>query len=300
MAWFAGKLSKTPYVFDMDSSMPAQISDKYRLPGWVVRFMEAAEGFVIRKSSGVVAVCKSLENLARRHAPDVPILRLEDVSLLNDSSETTENLRDSLGLTGAVVLYVGNLESYQGIDLLLDSFAIACRQHDGIDLVVIGGNEADVERYRARSVELGIGTRTHLIGPRPVEELGVYLRQADVLVSPRTKGGNTPMKIYSYLDSGVAVLATDLDTHTQVMDESISLLASPDAQSFADGILRLASDPDLRCRLAEAARKRVADEFSLPAFSRKLGGFYQDMEMRLRPVPMPARRGAETAGKEIV
>lgn len=298
MAWFAGKLSKTPYVFDMDSSMPAQISDKYRLPQWVVRMMEAAEGFVIRRSSGVVAVCKSLETLARSHAPEVPVLRLEDVSLLTDC-ETTEDLRKSRGIVGGLVLYVGNLEGYQGIDLLLDSFAIACGRCAALDLVVIGGAEADIERCRRRAVEHGIENRTHLIGPRPVEELGSYLRQADVLVSPRIKGGNTPMKIYSYLDSGVAVLATDLDTHTQVMDPSIALLARPEPQLFAEGILTLAGDSELRKRLAEAARKRVADEFSVAAFSRKLSGFYQEMESRSHPVMTSVRRADKSVGEEI-
>ena len=47
----------------------------------------------------------------------------------------------------------------------------------------------------------------------------IPLLAADVLVSPRLKGLNTPMKIYSYLDSGSAVLATRLRTHTQVLDD---------------------------------------------------------------------------------
>ena len=53
------------------------------------------------------------------------------------------------------------------------------------------------------------------------------LGEADVLVSPRLKGLNTPMKIYSYLDSGTAVLATRLRTHTQVLDDRTAYLVDP-------------------------------------------------------------------------
>ena len=38
------------------------------------------------------------------------------------------------------MMYVGNLESYQGIDLLLESFALACKKTERLDLVVIGGD----------------------------------------------------------------------------------------------------------------------------------------------------------------
>ena len=58
--------------------------------------------------------------------------------------------------------------------------------------------------------------------------LASLLAQADVLVSPRTRGNNTPMKIYSYLDAGRAVLATDLPTHTQVLTPECARLAPAD------------------------------------------------------------------------
>ena len=70
----------------------------------------------------------------------------------------------------------------------------------------------DVIKYRDLSSSLGIDTRVHLVGQRPVGQIGHYMAQADVLVSPRIQGLNTPMKVYSYLDSGVAVLATRLST----------------------------------------------------------------------------------------
>ncbi len=58
--------------------------------------------------------------------------------------------------------------------------------------------------------------------------------QADILVSPRIKGTNTPMKIYSYLQSGKPILATDMPTHTQVLSRTTAMLADPSPDKFAD------------------------------------------------------------------
>jgi glycosyltransferase involved in cell wall biosynthesis len=99
-------------------------------------------------------------------------------------------------------------------------------------------------------------------------------------VSPRLKGLNTPMKIYSYLDSGTAVLATRLRTHTQVLDDRIAYLVAPDPGALGAGLADLLSDPVLRERLAQQAKAYVQREFTPEAAHRKLGSFYSMMESR--------------------
>jgi glycosyltransferase involved in cell wall biosynthesis len=153
--------------------------------------------------------------------------------------------------------------------------------------VVIGGSPDHLKHYRGVADRLGIGGRTHFCGPRPVSLLGFYLRQADILVSPRIQGTNTPMKIYSYLDSGRAVLATDLPTHTQVLDERMAFLAPPRPREMADGMLALIGDRGLRERLGDRARRRVREDYSLPAFQRKLAAFYEEVAKEASPGPRP-------------
>ncbi|MEJ2340429.1 MAG: glycosyltransferase, partial [Gemmatimonadales bacterium] len=118
--------------------------------------------------------------------------------------------------------------------------------------------------------------------PKPHALLKGYLVQADVLASPRVSGINTPMKIYSYLDSGTPVLATRLPTHTQVLDDEVAFLAEPTAEGLAEGLLSVFSDQDRRSRMAADARARVRDEYSREAFHRKLGRFYALLEKKLR------------------
>jgi len=193
-----------------------------------------------------------------------------------------EPLRQQLNLKGLVILYVGNLEAYQGINLLLESFALARQQPDlAADLVIIGGQSADIEIYLERAQRLQIAAAVHFLGPRPLQDLAGYLQQADILVSPRIKGKNTPMKLYSYLDSGRAVLATDLPTHTQLLTPQVAYLAAPTPPAFAAGLLRLIKDAALRQQLGAAGRELIATQFSYEVYTRKVNGLFDWLAQRV-------------------
>jgi glycosyltransferase involved in cell wall biosynthesis len=163
---------------------------------------------------------------------------------------------------------VGNLEPYQGIDLLLESAAGTARE--AFDLVIIGGDKESLRRYRGRAEELGVPDRVHFAGARPLAQLNSYLRQADFLVSPRVKGVNTPMKIYSYMASGKPLLVTGIVSHTQVLDETCALIVPPEPGAFADGLTRLAGEREYGEGLGSAAARLAAEKYSLEAYRGKV------------------------------
>ena len=145
-------------------------------------------------------------------------------------------------------------------------------------MAIVGGSDADIERYRRLCAEQGLADRVHLLGRRPITMLGGLLAQADVLVSPRTQGNNTPMKIYSYLDAGKALLATRLPTHTQVLDDDIARLVEPEPQAFGEALCSLFENPSTAAELGRRARERARAEFTPEAFHRKLTGFYRRLD----------------------
>jgi glycosyltransferase involved in cell wall biosynthesis len=271
-------LTGVPYVYDMDSSLAEQMVDVFPALDVIYPVMRRFEGLAIRRSAGVLTVCAALEAVARTHAPSAPVGRVEDTTLLEPGDGTTGRMLPPETIGAPVAMYVGNLEHYQGIDLLLEGFRRTVALVPEAHLVIVGGREDDITRYRARAGELGIGTVTHFLGPKPVSVLADLLAEADVLVSPRLKGTNTPMKIYSYLDSGTAVLATRLRTHTQVLDERTAYLVDPEPAALGEGLATLLRDPTLRHRLAEEAKAYVQREFTTEAARRKLDDFYRRVE----------------------
>lgn len=285
MAAMIKKLTGIPFVYDMDSALVDQMVEKHPRFHTVQPLLERWVGAAIRLSEGIVAVCPALVDVARRHDPSKLVALVEDTTLLDGHYSGAEPIRDPRR-DGTLFLYVGNLERYQGIDLLLEAFAGVAARIPGT-LALIGGTPADIARYQEQARRLEIADRAKFLGPRPLEDLGGYLQQADVLVSPRLTGNNTPMKIYSYLDAGVPVLATRLATHTQVLTDQVALLVEPTPESMADGMVRLAQNAELRSRLAINARELAQREFTRAAADRKLASFYREIQRRLVSQPSP-------------
>ena len=274
------KKFKIPYVYDMDSSLPQQLCEKSSILTPLLPVFRTLERRAVANSTGVLPVCPYLEKLARSYSSGPIIQCLEDITLLPGELDNHRKKKTLLRLKqdNIVLMYVGNLEKYQGIDLLLEAFSLCYLENNRLKLVVIGGNKNDISHYKHKATLLGVDSGVIFTGPKPVEDLAYYLDQAHIVVSPRCKGYNTPMKIYSYLDSGKPVVATRLETHTQVLDDSISMLVAPTDTEMAAGIMRLVNDRELGSRLAARAKQRVSEEYTRTAFNRKLKSFYARIE----------------------
>ena len=271
----------TPYIYDMDSHMSSQIHERGRLYGGLAGAFRAMEGRALRGAVGVLAVCPALVEVAREYRVVEQVVLLPDAPLQAGDEVVPDPEVEALGALR--VLYVGNLEAYQGIDLLMEGFQGVVAAHPEARLVVVGGKTGHIRRYVDQTEELGIGGSVVFLGPRPLEHLGPILAAADILVSPRLKGVNTPMKIYSYLESGRPVVATRLRTHTQVLDDDVACLVPADAEGVSQGIRRLIADPELRAAMGSRARRYVRAEFSPQRFRERLLDFYEEVAGRLIP-----------------
>ena len=263
-----------PYVYDMDSGLARQMVDRFPALKAVRWLLDACERLAVRASCGTLAGCGALAVQARAWHPEGLIAPLEDVSLAGSDEGGAEGLIPDAWQGDPIVLYVGNLAPYQGIDLLLAGFAKALPAVPRARLVLMTGSHDRIAHYQSLAERLGVAGSVHFAGPRPVAALGACLRRGTVLVSPRTHGDNTPMKIFSCLDAGRPLLATRLPTHTQVLDDGVALLVEPDPDAMGEGLARLLQDGALRERLAANARQLVQREFTLEAFRRKLLAFY--------------------------
>jgi len=265
-------------VYDMDSLMADQLVEKWGILGVLGPVLRAVEGWAVRRADVVLPVCGHIADRVAGYGPKGKVFVLEDVPLPGENSVgEADNLRKMFQVTRRFGLCVGNLEPYQGIELVLKGMA-ELAGGDGPEVVVIGGEPRDVERYRRMAQELGVEGRVHFAGPRPVAHLNAYLAQADFLISPRVKGGNTPMKVYSYMASGKPLLATGIESHTQVLDDSCALIVAPEPEGVASGLMRLAGDAAFGDRIGSAAASLAQERYSLGAYRKKVLEIYRFLE----------------------
>lgn len=263
------------FVVDMDSDLGEQLGNSSsllaRALGPLARWFH--ERSLLRADLAVVINAR-LEQAARRDRPDLPVHRIEDpplVSVLTDGDRAAAaRLRVDLDLGDApVALYTGNFEAYQGVEVMAHAAALS----ECAVFVFVGGEAADIARLKS-----GLGpaslSRCRFVGKQLPETLPRWMALADVLVSPRTLGGNTPFKIYTYLASGRPIVATRLDTHTQVLSDDTAFLVEPTGSSLAAGIDAAIKDPSELHRRAANGRALLDREYSAAKYREKVQAAY--------------------------
>jgi len=275
LRWF---FRKPAFIYDMDSCISDQLQYTGKLRfGPALWWVEWLERRAIARSNFVLTVCRSLSDVVRGMAPDARIVQIEDAPL---EDEFVADEAGAAALTaefgpGPFVVYTGNLESYQGIDLLVRAGALVT---EPCTFLLAGGRPDQIAALRALAAELGAGERFHFAGTRPIAEMPAFYTVADLLVSPRTQGGNTALKIYTYMQTGKAIVATDLDTHTQVLDSASAFLAPPEPIAFAAALdAALRDSAEATSRGAEA-RRLVMGQYSLPMFKQRVVEAYQSLQ----------------------
>jgi glycosyltransferase involved in cell wall biosynthesis len=266
------KLRRVPHLYDMHSSLPQQLTNfAFSRSRVIRRAFLAIERFMIRHSRVVIVICPSLEDAVKAIEPGARTVLIENAPGSADDVATPAQaavVRRSLGLedTAPVVLYTGTFEAYQGLDLLFDAMAIVRRTRPDARLVLAGGRPDQVIRAREQARAAGIDEVSHFAGERPAAEIPAYLFAADVLVSPRSRGTNTPLKIYQYLRSGKPTVATRLLTHTQVLSDETAILTEATPQAFAEGILDALTDHVRAAAVGRRARELAETKYSYEAY----------------------------------
>ncbi len=278
-SFFAGRLARrfsVPHLYDMHSLLSEQLRHygAFGAPPFRALFSHL-EQRTITDASAVIVISPALLDAVRRINP----AKAQKTILIENTIDASDlpgapsrngavDVRSRLGLARdrIIALYTGSLEPYQGIDLLMKSAARAVASFPGLTFVIVGGEPAQVSRLQRLAVHEHVGDHCVFTGTRPIDEIHDFIRAADILLSPRADGANTPSKIYSYMKSGKPIVATDLPTHRQVLHKETSLLTPKDPGAFSDAIVRLARDPELRGELGRRARTFAAERYTFGDF----------------------------------
>ena len=139
-----------------------------------------------------------------------------------------------------------------------------------LKLIIVGGVAAQIEKYREQAMNAGIIERCHFTGTVSQARANAYIQMADALLSPRTDGTNTPLKVYQQLASGIPLIATKIYSHTQVLSDDVAFLSEPNVESFSAAMLSASSNVEEAKEKAENAVALYEREYSRESYVRKL------------------------------
>ena len=267
-------------LYDMHSSLPQQLSNfNFTTFKPLIRLFEWLENKSLSRSEAIITICPDLydyvnsvlTDASRNHLIENSIL--EPVCLARQSS-TGQETTTPTPLPGQQFkqrgVYAGTLEHYQGIGILVDAVPLVLAQVPEAGFVIVGGAGEQVMQYTEQARRLGVADRVVFTGRVPQAEARRHSGAADVLVSPRSSGTNTPLKIYEQLASGIPLVATAIYSHTQVLTDEVAFLVQPEAGDMARGIIEaLAPDGEGRQKV-RAAQKLYEEQYSRPVYVRKM------------------------------
>ena len=201
-----------------------------------------------------------------------------------DSALSREEARERLGLPeGALVIgAVGRLEEQKGHAHLLAAAAELRREIPEL-LVLLVGEGRRQEDLRRQVRDLGLESSVRFLGTR--RDLPEIFRALDLFVQPSLWEGLS-LALLKAMGTGLPVVATRVSGSREAIVDGVNgcLVAPGDPEALARAMLKLYRQPEARQRLGDAARRTVAERYSLEAMLKRLEKLYLDLGRRRHPM----------------
>jgi len=219
--------------------------------------------FLLRKVDKIVVLTQYMKEAFAKHnfsqakilvSPDAVDLAEFDINISQDEA------RKKLGLPQdrQIVLYTGHLYKWKGVDTLIEASRLLDKN---ILIYIVGGIRQDVEAYQAKYADYA---NVKFAGHKPHQEIPFWLKAADILVLPNSGQEKisflytSPLKMFEYMASKRPMVASDLPSLREILNEQNCVFAQPDNKtSLAESIEKALADPELSGKITANAYRDV-------------------------------------------
>jgi glycosyltransferase involved in cell wall biosynthesis len=264
-----------PLVFDFQGSLVSEMLDHRFLtarspwlPAW-----QRLETWIDHQPQAILASSQHAADLLRMrfHVPPARVHHLADSvdpQLFRPASafsfDALETLRCQLSLPRRpIVVYLGLLAPYQGIDLLLQAARQLLAEWDGRErpfFLLMGFPH--VADYRAQAQALGLAGDTHFTGAVPFNLAPQYLALGQIAVAPKISATEGSGKLLTYMAAGLPVAAFDTPVHREILADLGVYAPAGDVAGLARGMSRLLQSPADSHNIGTALRQRAIDHYT--------------------------------------
>lgn len=205
-----------------------------------------------------------------------------DVNLFTPSILKRSTARSLLGVKdeNLVILFVGNFYKWHDIKSLIISFSSVHNKHPLARLVLVGSG-SQLEAMKKLVVDMNLVEVVHFTGLIPHQEVPGLIAAADIAVAPVPEMDRdlwlSPMKLFEYLATGVAIIASGVGQMAEVIENNVNgLLVTPGSiTELTRAINALIENPHLRSELGHQARETAIQKYSWEKYISRLEGVFQ-------------------------
>ena len=181
-----------------------------------------------------------------------------------------------------VLLYIGTLADWQGLDIVIRALPRILEQQT-VQLRVVGRGRSRQRKLLVKQIrKLGVEENVIIQPAVPHHEVATLIAEADICLAPlglndrNVTQGACPIKVLEYMASSRPLLASNIPIVRELVREDVdALLFSPnDAEDLARQVLVLLNDYELSKRLADSATERALNRFTWHQAQKKLVKLY--------------------------
>jgi glycosyltransferase involved in cell wall biosynthesis len=278
---FLKKLLRIPLVFDCQGSLTAEMLDhgfirKGSLP---YRFFLYLEKIVNKGSDFIIASsCAGAADLTESWmAPSKKVKGLIDgVDTDMFRRFPRDEARRALNLTTErpIAVFLGVLNRYQGIDLLLEVVKILKGRGTSPHFLVMGFPE---EEYRKKAEGLALGDLVTFTGRVDYRKAPLYICAGDIAVSPKISLTEANGKLFNYMACGLPTVVFDNPANREILGDAGVYACPWDPVDFAARIEYLLNDRGRMAELSEMVREKAVHNHSWRIRAEQLVGIYREI-----------------------
>ncbi|MBI1920660.1 MAG: glycosyltransferase family 4 protein [Geobacter sp.] len=275
------RLLRVPIVFDCQGSLTAEIIDHgfIRKGGVLHRLFGLLEDLINRQADFIIASSTpgARDLLENRGVPPERVLGLIDgVDTEIFRPYPKDEARRALGLPpdSPVVVFLGILNRYQGVDLLLESVELLKKRGTAPHFLIMGFPE---EKYRQKAEDIGVADGITFTGRIDYAQAPLFLCAGDVALSPKISATEANGKLFNYLACGLPTVVFDTPVNREILGDAGVYARFGDAVDFADKLEGLLQDSALRAVLAARSREKAVHEHSWDARAKRLAEIYANL-----------------------
>lgn len=280
---FLKALLRIPMLFDCQGSLTAEITDHgfvkpesllQRMFAMLERWINLSSDFIVTSSTPTLKLL--LQEGVRAERVRALIDGVDTDVFRPCGKEEVRAIRTQLGLPQdrRIVTYLGVLNSYQGVDLLLEAALLLKRQGAKLHFLIMGFPEG---AYREKAEAMEIADMVTFTGRIPYSEAPLYLCAGDIAVSPKISLTEANGKLFNYIACGLPTVVFDTPVNQEILGDDALYAKFGDAADLAGAIGRLAGDRELREEVGEAGRERAVANHSWQARGRELAEIYREI-----------------------
>ena len=281
IGWLLRGLHGTPLVADLQGSLVAELADHRFLVegGMLARAVARIERWLARRPDRLLASSGHGASLLASQGVERDLIEAlpdgVDVDVFRALPADPALVR-SLELGGKrIIVFLGVLTGYQGVDLLLEAVPAVIRERPDAHFLVMGyPNE---EHYRGVARTRGIDHAVTLPGRISYRDAPRWLNLGEIAVSPKQSLTEANGKLLNYMACGLPVVASDTPVNRELLGEAGVYAPAGDAGALAARLRGLLADPPAARARGEALRRRAMEQFAWPVLIERLERVYRSM-----------------------